>query len=148
MKIFETKKHKIEPNKFPYQKRKILTAVEQDFFDKLKDIVLDQYYIFPQVHYGCILEVVANEPDSWGYFNKINRKSADFILVDKQTFETKLVIELDDSTHFRRDRQDRDGFIDQALKQAGITIFHAKGNNLNEIKGLLTAYNQASKVGV
>ena len=56
-----------------------------------------------------------------------------FVLVDKQTFETKLVIELDDYTHLRKDRQDRDSFIDQALKNAGVAIIHVKEHNLVEL---------------
>lgn len=37
-------------------------------------------------------------------------------------------MELDDYTHEREDRKERDVFVDKAFESAGIKIVHIKGN--------------------
>lgn len=59
-----------------------------------------------------------------GYRNKIDLKSVDFVLFDKQNISPVLVIELDDYTHQRSDRQARDGFVDRVLNHCGVPILH------------------------
>jgi len=46
------------------------------------------------------------------YRNKIDRKLVDLLLYDHQTLRPLLGIELDDKSHQRKDRQDRDRFVD------------------------------------
>ena len=121
-------------SKFPYVSKKILTEAEVCFYNSLKDIVKDKYYIFSQVQLSSILQIQRGETMWKKYFNKIIQKSVDFVLIDKQTFQTKLVIELDDSTHYQWKRQQRDSFVDQALKTAGVAILHVKEHNLGEAK--------------
>lgn len=120
-----------------YEKRKILTDAEQNFYQKLKELVADQYYVFPQIHLASLLTVKAQGRNWKRLFNKVIQKSVDFVLVDKETFETKLVIELDDHTHLRKDRVDRDGFVNSSLKSAGIAIIHVKDHNLEELRSKL-----------
>lgn len=67
------------------------------------------------------------------YFDRIKAKHVDFILADKNTLDTLLVIELDDNSHIETDRIKRDIFVDSALKSAGIPIIHIwDGTNLEE----------------
>lgn len=120
-----------------YEKRKILTDAEQSFYQKLKELVADRYYIFPQIHLANLLTVKAQGKNWKKLFNKVIQKSVDFVLVDKVTFETKLVIELDDHTHLRKNRVDRDSFVDSSLKSAGIAIIHVKEHNLEEISQII-----------
>lgn len=115
-----------------YEKRKILTDAEQSFYQKLKELVADRYYIFPQVHLESLVRPKTVDRKLWRkLWNKVIQKSVDFVLIDKLTFETKLVIELDDYTHLRRNRIDRDSFVDSSLKSAGIAILHIKDHNLD-----------------
>jgi very-short-patch-repair endonuclease len=53
--------------------------------------------------------------------NKIDRKSADFVLCNKD-FSVVAVVEFDDSSHGRSDRRSADADKDTALKSAGIRI--------------------------
>jgi very-short-patch-repair endonuclease len=65
----------------------------------------------------------------WGrraYRSRVDRKSADFVICDKQKIEPLLVIELDDSSHSYYKRQERDEFIDDILKSANLEILHVK----------------------
>jgi len=56
--------------------------------------------------------------------NRIQSKHLDFVACDPETFAVRFVVELDDKSHGRADRQDRDQFLDQAMQAAGIPIFH------------------------
>jgi very-short-patch-repair endonuclease len=53
----------------------------------------------------------------------------DFVLCDKNNIKPLLVIELDDSTHTNKHRQERDNFINDVLHDAGLPIFHQKVQN-------------------
>ena len=53
-------------------------------------------------------------------------KSVDFLLVDKKDRAKYIVIELDGASHTAQDRMARDVFVNQALKSAGVPIYHQK----------------------
>lgn len=56
------------------------------------------------------------------YFNKIASKSIDFVLVNKSNCRIRLCIELDDTTHKRRKRRERDAFINKLFRDLGINL--------------------------
>lgn len=56
----------------------------------------------------------------------IDRKTVDFLLVDSNNLDPKLVIELDDQSHNAEDRQIRDEFVNKALEAAGIPCLRVK----------------------
>ena len=56
------------------------------------------------------------------FFNKIASKSIDFVLVDKKDCRIKLCIELDDSTHKKDKRIERDNFINKLFKDLEIDL--------------------------
>lgn len=55
------------------------------------------------------------------YFNKIASKSIDFVLVDKKC-RIKLCIELDDTTHRKKNRIERDKFINDLFEELEIDL--------------------------
>ncbi len=123
-----------ENNKIlPFEKKKyLMTQTEHKFFDVLQNIIGDKHFIEPQVALSRIIEVKDNGqgrygPGSWfSNFNRINKKSVDFVIFDKQDFSPQLVIELDDYTHNYYNRRQRDEFLDEALKAADLNILHVK----------------------
>ena len=56
--------------------------------------------------------------------NRINSKHVDFLICDRERLEPRLVVELDDSSHSRPDRQSRDQNVDQFLASASLPIIH------------------------
>jgi very-short-patch-repair endonuclease len=111
----------------PYVKKDFLmTKAEHEFFKVLQEVVKDKYYIIPQVQLSDIVQVEKYEKQKQTYRNKIDRKSVDFVLFNKEYFTPHLVIELDDSTHLREDRQARDNFLDSLLNKIGLKIVHIK----------------------
>lgn len=59
-----------------------------------------------------------------GARNRIDRKHVDFLLCETATMTPRLVVELDDRSHQKKDRQERDELVDGALKAAGLPILH------------------------
>lgn len=55
-------------------------------------------------------------------FNRLSQKHVDFVLVGVDDAQVKLVIELDDKTHLKPQRRDRDALVDEILTAAGIPI--------------------------
>ena len=55
------------------------------------------------------------------YFNKIRSKTIDFVITD---INGKIItcIELDDPSHVKDNRQERDNFIDELFKQLDISL--------------------------
>jgi very-short-patch-repair endonuclease len=48
------------------------------------------------------------------------------VLVDPVSNKTRLVIELDDSSHLREDRQRRDGFVEAVLRAADAPLLRVR----------------------
>lgn len=117
-KLVSTSSHESVYKKKPY----FLTRAEHDFFLVLQKVVGEEYYIFPQVHYSKIIYAAGQQNFRNPHFNRIDRKSADFVLFDKQNISPVLVIEVDDSSHQRIERMGRDHFINGALAECKIPI--------------------------
>ena len=107
--------------------RPIMTAAETKFFRALQAAVGKQYTIFPQLPLWTLIQPESNDANAARAFNnRINLKRIDFVLVDSTSFMPYVAIELDDRSHQREDRQRRDAFVDEVLKQAGIKIVHIR----------------------
>ena len=100
----------------------IMTQAEMNLFRRLEKVAADRYYIFPQVHLSSLLNHTVKGQNWRAALSAIQRKSVDFALIDKQTLKTAYAVELDDSTHDRPDRQERDGRVEQYLQDAGIPL--------------------------
>jgi very-short-patch-repair endonuclease len=109
--------------KLPYVKKDyFLTKAELDFFRILEKAIENKYYIFPQANLSDLLFVKTKKAEYYKYRNKIDRKSVDFVLVEKENLKPLLVIELDDNSHSYRKRRERDNFVEKAFKDAGLTL--------------------------
>lgn len=106
----------------PYKRRRgILSKNEAAFFHALKRAIGDRYVAFAQLPLSVLI-YCDREARKGGWHNKIDRKRVDFVLCDAQTLGVVCVIELDDKSHQRRDRQQRDAFVNEALSAAGIRL--------------------------
>lgn len=145
--ISNTKKHKTSKqhspnanqqftaykNEYRYKKRPyLLTQNEYHFYKALVPIANEKSLtICPKVRLADIIE--PQKGQHWkGAFAKIKSKHIDFLLCEGPLIPI-LAIELDDNSHNRAERIERDQFVDQALQQSGIPIIHTQGNgNLKE----------------
>lgn len=134
--IAESKKTTLTYRKKEY----LMTKAEIEFFRILELVVKNQYYIVPQLPISKIALPMAKGKDYYTHFNKIDRKTVDFVLFDKQSFSPVVVIELDDSSHNNEKRRTRDSFVDNVMKNIGLKIVHIKTAytyNLEEIANLI-----------
>jgi hypothetical protein len=118
----------------PYRYKKVsnlLSPGERSFFDALETAVGDQVRIVPKVRLADILRVdEGTNRGAWqAAFNQIQSKHVDFLGCDPKDMTIKFVVELDDKSHRRQDRQERDDFVDRALATAGIPVFRFQARN-------------------
>ncbi len=109
--------------RLPYRKSEhLLTPAERSFFGVLGQAIDDDLYIFAKVRMLDLFWLPKGTKERQAHLNRIQSKHIDFVLCDKATTEPRLLIELDDSSHRRAYRQDRDSFVDRAVEQAGLPI--------------------------
>lgn len=109
--------------KYRYRKKPFLvTKGENEFYHVLHRIIKNQYLIFPQIHLISLLEHQLRGQGWRGAKAYIDRLSVDYVICDKKHLMPILAIELDDSTHNREERIERDMKVESILKQAGIPL--------------------------
>jgi len=107
---------------FPYTAREtLMTKAELKFYHALKSVTQNRYQIAPKVRLG---DVITCDEISWhkGYGPKISAKHIDFVLYDDKTSEILCCIELDDKSHNRPERIERDKFVNKALDVANVPL--------------------------
>ncbi|WP_413431530.1 DUF2726 domain-containing protein [Crateriforma spongiae] len=113
-----------EQAELPYKRRDpFLSPAELAFYRVLHPAVGDRYAINNKVRLWDVLSVPRGE-GSRKFENKISSKHVDFLACDAATMQPILAIELDDASHNRPDRQQRDNFVDRAFAAAGLPILH------------------------
>lgn len=105
---------------WPVYAKGVLTKHEQPAYWALLRALPD-HVVLAQVQLSRMMEVHRSADKRQGWLNKINRKSADFVVCNKD-FSVLAVIELDDSSHDRELAKKRDADKDKALISAGIKI--------------------------
>jgi hypothetical protein len=125
-------------------KRYLMTRAERSFFGVLEQVTdSSKYYIFPQVSLNNLVTVEKGTGSYQAFHNKIDRKSVDFMLFEKSTISPVLAIELDDSSHDREDRQERDVFVDGVLAKAGLPLLHVRAQAAYDPKQLAVSIGEA-----
>ncbi|MFH1618888.1 MAG: DUF2726 domain-containing protein [bacterium] len=108
-----------------FRKARFMSDAEVRFYKALSEAIGTKYRIFAKPRLNDIVYAVDANRSNWqSRSNKLRMKHVDFLLCDPTALAPVCVIELDDSSHARQDRADRDGFVNNALKAAGIPIAH------------------------
>jgi len=66
-----------------------------------------------------------NDSKYMSHFGKIKSKHVDFVILDRD-MKIKAIVELDDNSHDRKDRKERDVFVDTILQDCGFTVIHTR----------------------
>lgn len=123
------RKRSEENEVWPFYTKKPLSQPEQVLYFRLCK-ALPEYIVLAQVGLSRILGVKkGNNFGKW--FNRINRMSADFVICSKDS-TVVAVIELDDKSHAKIERQVADSKKDKALTSAGIKIIRWHVKNIPE----------------
>ncbi len=113
---------------WPFMPRVFMTDAEVRFFHQLKQAV-PEFLIFSQVGLSRLIECTDEEDEKF-WFNRINRMSVDYVLVDQDGQRVLVAIELDDWSHEDRIRQRADLKKDKALISAGIPMVRFHGEDV------------------
>ena len=129
----------------PYRLRDdFRSPAEFSFYRVLKNAVAEQAVICCKVRLADIFFVSRSEGGQ-GERNRIDRKHVDFLLCDPRTMRPRCGVELDDASHDRRDRRERDAFVDQVFVAAALPLvrFGAKSAySAADIAAVVTPYLQ------
>ncbi|WP_305845509.1 DUF2726 domain-containing protein [Photobacterium leiognathi] len=104
-----------------------MTDAELKFYKALQLCASDKHVIFTKVRIADVLSVAfPKTKESFGKWNgafmKISQKHFDFVICDKQDMSFVCAVELNDKSHQRKDRTERDTFVIDACKQAGLPL--------------------------
>lgn len=105
-----------------YAKSYVMTSRENECFKILNEVFSSKWFVIPQVHLSALLDYRVKGQNWNAAFRHINGKSVDFVLIGKESFKVICAIELDDSTHNRPERKERDVEIERIFKEASIPL--------------------------
>lgn len=130
---FDNTSHVPKTNyKLSYEKKTtLLTESERKFYKLLKTLTDEMgYSLFSQV---SLCQIIRSKDQV--AFNKIRSKSIDFVITDNYS-NIKLCIELDDSTHQRFNRIERDKFINELFEELDIKLLRIPVQNFYNLEDL------------
>lgn len=111
--------------KLSYERNdRLFSAAERSFLGVLEQILGKEYRVIGKVRMADIIRprLGLSASARTSALNRITSKHVDFAVCDPKTLQIVGVIELDDSSHDRADRQRRDKFVDAALSSAGVPL--------------------------
>jgi hypothetical protein len=127
----------------PYRRRDdFLSPSEISFYHVLLSIVGNQATVCPKVGLTDLF-FVARPNENQAYRNQIAQKHLDFLLCAPKSMRPLVGIELDDTSHARADREERDEFVDKVFQVAGLPLLHVQAQssyNANELSSRLAQY--------
>lgn len=132
----------------PYRSReRLLTPAERSFLGVLERAVEGEHRVMAKVRMADVIRTKSGlgPSERQKAFNRIQSKHLDFILCRPDDFSIAGVVELDDSSHRKSRRRERDEFVDRALASAGIPVsrFPAQhGYSVEEVRSALKEAGQ------
>ena len=137
-KFLKKNKQSPEDNTLPYSLNKnILTKRELEFYKTLKPIA-DKHNLVVIIKIRLADFVTCTDKNNfYKWFNKIKSKHIDFLLCGEE-LEPKFGIELDDSTHSKPKRIERDILIDNIYKTIGLRITHVNNYSKESLENIFS----------
>jgi hypothetical protein len=130
---------------FPYKARPyFFSNAEASFFHLLRQMAGENILVFPHVALRDLVAITGiDKADYYKYYNQIDRKQIDFLLVDAKTLKPLFVIELDDSSHQRADRIERDQFVEKVLAVSKVPLVRVPVRQAYDPKELSAMFKKA-----
>lgn len=104
----------------------LFTASELTFLHVLETAVDGRARVYGKVRIADLVRVASNVPRGYflSAFNPIAQKHVDYVICHPHDLAVLCVVELDDPSHRRPERQARDALVDSVMASAGIPILH------------------------
>jgi hypothetical protein len=100
----------------------LVTEAELRFYRALQAAVGGSWSVFAMVRLADVVKVRKGVAGAGDWRNKTFGKHVDFILCDNDSLEIRMAIELDEASHQRKDRQQRDALVGNAIASAGLPL--------------------------
>ena len=139
--VLSKKQSLVEDSLYQFNE-KLFSPAEQSFYGVLNQAVQNKAVVFGKVRVADILSPAKGQTRSnWQKaFNRISAKHFDFVICSPDTLCVQSVVELDDKSHAKDRRADRDRFIESACESAGLTLHRVKAAsayNVAEVRAML-----------
>jgi hypothetical protein len=134
---------------WPLVARPLLSPRETELYQRLEAIYPD-HRIFVQVALSQLLDVLPDWSKRQSVRNQFSQLVADFVLC-RRDLTIVAVIELDDSSHLRADRQDADRRKTKAVESAGLRLIRIAAGHIPseaELRQIIRADNQEASSGI
>lgn len=139
-----------ETVRLPYRLRDdFLSPAELSYYRVLSTAVAGGAVVLTKVRLADLF-FVPRSRGSIRFVNRIARKHVDFLVCDRETMRPLVGVELDDRSHERSRRQERDGFVDEVFRVAGLPLIHVparSGYSVAESSAELTQYLECDEGG-
>lgn len=127
-----------------FVKQRLLTQTELEYYEIIRSLISSQYVILPQINLASVIDKKGGS----NFRNELFR-NIDFGVFDGD-LRPIFLIEINDNTHFRRDRKERDKKVNKICKKAGIplvTFWVKDGIDVNDMaRTLKTAINKGLRL--
>ena len=123
----------------PYTNRETLfSPAERSFYLALRQAVGSHGIVFAKVRLADLIKPIKGlDKKQWQKaFNRISSKHLDYVICDPSDLSVKFVVELDDKSHQRKDRINRDLFLDQACLSAGLNLYRFRARRAYAISDI------------
>lgn len=135
--------HTAPAEQLQYRRRTALfTAAERSFAGVLEQVLDGRYRIYGKVRVADLIEPLPGKDRRiWQKsFNRISAKHFDFVICNSSDLAPVCAIELDDSSHQKSKRQQRDEMLQQICEQVQLPLIRVparKAYKLAEIEACL-----------
>ena len=130
-----------------YQRKLLFTKNEYYEFMKLVSFAkTNQLEVLAKVRLLDLIEPRSEYRRNKKFLYKIQAKHVDFVVTDKK-YKIVAIIELDDNSHNRPDRVQRDIFVNEVLRGAGYNVIHTRSITNEVLQGIhYMAYKGATNI--
>ena len=130
-----------------YQRKLLFTKNEYYEFMKLVSFAkTNQLEVLAKLRLLDLIEPRSEYRRDKKFLYKIQAKHVDFVVTDKK-YIIVAIIELDVNTHNRRDRVDRDIFVNEVLRGVGYNVIHTRSITNEVLQGIhFMAYKGATNL--
>ena len=141
-----------EANDIPpaYQLRpSLLTKAERSFYGVLRQVLREEWTVFAKVRVSDIVTVPRGVSGWQTQFNRVQSKHIDFVVCNPSTLRVLAAVELDDSSHRKLERKERDAFVDEVFATAKLPLIHVPARQaytLDNVRELLLPHLKRSAV--
>lgn len=112
---------------YPYKLTQRVFSPKEGYFYRDVRPIADKLglIVFTKMRLADLLYIPKGTEKEKAWFNKIKAKHVDFVFVDSN-YKVRLLVEVDDPSHNRPDRQARDEEVDEIFRQQGLEVLHLR----------------------